>query len=340
VDISNNPLNEEAANELLSRVTRNDYTGPRINMTLTRSALRLRKAVAVWLSPPGDGAKRGTRQWLGFASEPGAAAFSRFLERLARTGSATNPEFRQSTGEWLDQLENRAALRQTTFGFSHDASASCDDRVCKALNEMRQLRLADDVEQGHYDQRLPDLLDLGRGMFRLRELERIAHEKAESLAPAALLRGEEVDEIEVYLAYQVRLRETLALPLDVAEMRFFNASHVTQADLDAAEVSVRQAEQQGFADYLATRWQPWQSVLNRLEPQAHEAASEALIEAMGEPFANRLQARLREMGLENDDGAKIQAGASVSKEIEREIMGPLTQNFLVRNGLQIHPLGP
>jgi hypothetical protein len=206
------------------------------------------------------------------------------------------------------------------------------------LNAMRQLLLADDVEQGHYDQRLPELLSLGRGMFRLDQLEVIAREKVASLLQ--VLPQDDVDEIEVYLAYQVKLRETLELPLDVAEMYFFNISHVTQDDLDAAEVHVRQAEQQGFADYLATRWQPWQSVLQQLEPQAYEAAREELVEAMGEPFANRLQARLQGMGLENDPDAQRIVGAQVRTEIEREIMGRLTQDFLARHGLQIHPPVP
>jgi hypothetical protein len=47
-----------------------------------------------------------------------------------------------------------------------------------------------------------------------------------------------------------------------------------------------------------------------------------------------------EMELVNDPDAEHQVWRLVRDEIEREIMGPLTQNFLVRNGLQIHPPGP
>jgi hypothetical protein len=173
---------------------------------------------------------------------------------------------------------------------------------------------------------MPELLALGRGMFRLDQLAVIAREKVAS--------RNFVDEIEVYLAYQVKLREQLALPLDTPDMRFFNVSYVTQDDLDVAQARVMAAEQQGFADYLATAWQPWQSVLQRLEPQAYAAANEALIEAMGEPFAHRLQARLQALGIENDADAERIVGAQVRAEIEREIKGQLTRDFLARQGLR------
>ena len=169
-------------------------------------------------------------------------------------------------------------------------------------------------------------------MFRLDQLEVIGREKAPSLRGV----DEEVDEIAVYLASRVKLRDALALPLDVADMAHFDVSDVTQDDLDRAKARVRQAEQQGFADYLVTRWQPWQSVLHQREPQVYAAANEELIETMGEPFANRLQARLQarlpEAGLENDPDAERIVGAQVRAEIEREIMGRLTQDFLAGRG--------
>ena len=169
---------------------------------------------------------------------------------------------------------------------------------------MRQLRLACDVEQGVYDQRLPELLAPGRGMFRLDQLEGVAREKVASL--------NFFDEIGGYLAHQVKLRERLALPLDTPDMRFFNVSYVTCQARDAL-------------DWAQARVM---------------AANEALIEAMGEPFANRLQARLREAGLENDVDAERIVGPQVRAEIEREIKGRLTRDFLDRHRLKIHPRLP
>ena len=133
------------------------------------------------------------------------------------------------------------------------------------------------------------------------------------------------------------MREALALPPDTPDMRFFDVSGVSEQDLLDAQAGVLAAEKEGFADYLATAWQP---VLQRPEPQAHMAANKELIEAMGEPFANRLQTRLREDGLENDvDAARI-VEPQVRAEIEREIKGQLTRDFLDRQRLEIHPPVP
>ncbi|MGN8544616.1 NEL-type E3 ubiquitin ligase domain-containing protein [Bradyrhizobium sp. 13971] len=60
-----------------------------------------------------------------------------------------------------------------------------------------------------------------------------------------------VDEIEVYLAYQVKLRDRLDLQLIAPDMRFYEVSYVTEHDLTAAETQVRNQEEAGFADYLA-----------------------------------------------------------------------------------------
>ncbi|MCK1419380.1 hypothetical protein IVA98_33210 [Bradyrhizobium sp. 160] len=47
-------------------------------------------------------------------------------------------------------------------------------------------------------------------------------------------------------------------------MRFFGVSWVTEYDLSTAEMRVRDEEETGLADYLATRWQPWETVSERV----------------------------------------------------------------------------
>ncbi|SUG46298.1 E3 ubiquitin-protein ligase SspH2 [Salmonella enterica subsp. arizonae] len=86
------------------------------------------------------------------------------------------------------------------------------------------------------------LVSTGREMFRMEMLERIAREKVRTLAL--------VDEIEVYLAYQNKLKESLELTSVTAEMRFFGASGVTASDLRSAERQVKAAENSEFSEWV------------------------------------------------------------------------------------------
>jgi hypothetical protein len=91
-------------------------------------------------------------------------------------------------------------------------------------------------------------------MFRLEKLEAIAMKKTRSLKL--------VDEIEVYLAYQVKLCAPLRLPLVVGEMAYFKISGVNEQDLLAAEATVKELENREFKDFLLA-WQPWLQAFKR-----------------------------------------------------------------------------
>ncbi len=333
VHLNNNPLRESVRLHLNELVNAEGYQGPRITFSMAAppaAAPRpLPDAVADWYEPIDQDAVRST--WETLSTEDGAVPFSQFLDRLRRTVNAGNPKFNQSTAEWLTHLAANPPLRSETLQICLGATTTCEDRVTLTFNDMQRARLVGDVERGHYDQRLPDLISLARGMFRLDQLDGAARAKVETL--------HFVDEVEVYLAYQVQLRERLQLPVDAPDMRFFDVSYVTQQDLDQAEHDVRAAERQGFADYLSTDWQPWQSVLNRLDPERYAAARSRLLAAMETTFEGRLNARLEDVNLENDIDAQRTLGPQVRSEIAHEIMDPLTKSFLANRNLS-HLLTP
>lgn len=328
VDLDNNPFPDGVLNRLREVVNAEGYNGPRIIFAMATASdaapnRPLPVAVADWYEEGDSEAVKN--KWKGFANEENAELFSTFLDRLHNTVNSGNPQFKPSVAEWLSHLAANPALREQSFLISSEASTSCEDRVSLFFNSMKKARIAADVESGIYDNELGKLLSLARGMFRLDALENIAREKEKSLRF--------VDPIEVYLAYQVKLREPLHLPLDTPDMRFFGVSYVTEDDLANAEKSVKASEQQEFVHYLSTDWQPWQSVLKRLDGTAYEAAQNALVEATGEEFSTRLSARLKEMGLENDDDAARAIGPQVMAEITREINAELTRKFLATQGL-------
>jgi hypothetical protein len=253
VDLSNNPLSITVL-ALLQQITNApDYRGPRIMFSmaadeapLTLDSVRpLTDAIQNWLG------KESTPQ-AAFVQEQGATEFSLFLDKLAQSIVGRDPVFRTTFQSWLREMALHSSLRAHVFAVARGATASCQDRVMLTANDMAKARLLFQVERGDYDQRLPELIDIARGMFRLEKLEAIARKKAQSLKL--------VDEIEVYLAYQVKLRGPLRLPLVVGEMAYFKISGVSEQDLLAAEATVKELENREFRDFLLT-WQPWQKAL-------------------------------------------------------------------------------
>ena len=148
-----------------------------------------------------------------------------------------------------------------------------------------------------------------------------------------------LEQLDVGYNRLTRLPENITtqlLPTDIADMRYFGVSNVTERDLDAAEASIRAAGPNEMIDYLSIDWSPWESVLRRLEPSQYEEAKARLHEVTENEFEGRLAKRLKrsdEATLANDIDAQVQAGPSIMKEIRREIMGPLTRSFLETRNL-------
>ncbi|UVO30200.1 NEL-type E3 ubiquitin ligase domain-containing protein [Bradyrhizobium arachidis] len=328
IDLDENPLPERVRTNLAAAMNVEGYAGPQVFFSMGGGAEQsqarpLAEAVADWLKDEPAVAVA----WQGFADEPGAQEYSRFLDRLRLPDTVNygDAAFRQAVADGLRQATTRPRLREQYFQLAIGASETCEDRIILTWNSMQTARLNADVEDGAYDERLDELLQEGRIMFRLDALEGIAREKVRSLRF--------VDEIEVYLAYQVKLREPLQLRHIAPNMRFYAVAHVTEHDIAAAETSVRTQESAGFTDYLATRWQPWDTVVSRIAPEAHAATQRRLADAMGGEFQSRLAQRLAEHQLTGDADAEREIGAQILKEITREIKGTLTHQVLADRGL-------
>ncbi|WP_245452477.1 NEL-type E3 ubiquitin ligase domain-containing protein [Bradyrhizobium forestalis] len=328
VYVEDNALPEQVRTNLAAALNAPSYAGPRVFFsmgggTMVDQERPLANAVADWLKSEPE----AIAVWQNFAHEEGAPEYALFLDKLQKTVNYDNPKFREAVAEDLRQAAIRPELRRQFFELAYGASETCQDRVTLTWNGMQTARLNADVEDGAYDDRLGELIQQGRVLFRLNALEPIARQKVDSLGF--------VDEVEVYLAYQVKLRERLDLQLIAPDMRFFDVAHVTEDDLTAAEIQVRNEEATGFADYLATRWQPWEMVVSRIAPQAHAQMEGRLREAMDEEFPSRLEQRLAEHQLTGDSDAELQFGAQISEEIAREIKGPLMRQVLGDRGLEL-----
>ncbi|SCB31456.1 C-terminal novel E3 ligase, LRR-interacting [Bradyrhizobium shewense] len=334
VDLENNPLADWVQASLATAMHAGHYAGPQVFFSTADGAVEvqprsLQEVAADWL----EDEPMAMATWQHFGHEAGAADYARFLDRLRGTVNYGNEAFRQAVAEDLRQAAVRPRLREQYFQLASGANASCEDRITLAWNGMQTARLNADVEDGVYDGRLGELLQHGRVMFRLEALDEIARERVNSLRRADP--DADVDEIEVYLAYQTQLRDQLELRHIAPDMRFMNVSHVTEDDVASAGASVRNQEAAEFADYLATRWQPWESVTRRIAPEDYAAMQERLVDAMGEEFQTRLNLRLAEEGLTGDADAERVLGAQIRNEIAREIKSAVMHRVLGKLGLDL-----
>ncbi|MFK3968877.1 NEL-type E3 ubiquitin ligase domain-containing protein [Ensifer adhaerens] len=336
INLEDNPLSEHVRANLRAVTEAANYVGPQVYFSMGgedgavadsedgAAARPLAEVVEDWL-----GAAEA-EAWQDFAEEPGAAEYARFLDRLRDTVNFRNPAFRQSVVDDLRQAAAQLQLRQLFFEQAYGASASCEDRVTLTSIAMQNARLVYDVEQGAYDSRLGDLIEVARRLFCREVLERVAREFMQS-HPFA-------DEIEVYLAFLVKLWERLTLGPMAPDMRFFDVSHVTDADLDAAEARVRGELATSMFVFVAAKFSPWEAVLRRIAPKDYEAMQERLVEAMDGEFRKRLDERIPKELSGNPD-AERHFGALIRDELTLEIKGELTRKVLKDNNLE-HRLNP
>ncbi|EIM2305837.1 E3 ubiquitin--protein ligase [Salmonella enterica] len=328
VNLDGNPLSERTLRTLRNLTSAPGYSGPRIRFDMAgpsvpREARALHLAVADWLMPAREGEPDPADRWHASGQEDNAAAFSLFLDRLRETENfEKDAGFKAQISSWLALLAEDDVLRAKTFAMATEATSSCQDRVTLALHQMKNVQLVHNAEKGVYDNNLPGLVSTGREMFRMEMLERIAREKARTLAL--------VDEIEVYLAYQNKLRESLELTSVTAEMRFFGASGVTASDLRSAERQVKAAENSEFSEWIL-QWGPLHSVLERKEPERFNALREKQISDYEDTYQMLSDTELKPSGLVGNTDADRTIGVRAMESAKKEFLNglrPLVEEML------------
>ncbi|EBR8131324.1 hypothetical protein AAK68_11085 [Salmonella enterica subsp. enterica serovar Havana] len=328
VNLEGNPLSERTLQALREITSAPGYSGPRILFDMAgasapREARALHLAAAGWLVPAREGEPAPADRWHMFGQEDNAAAFSLFLDRLSETENfMKDAGFKAQISSWLVQLAEDEALRAKTFAMATEATASCQDRVTLALHQMKNVQLVHDAEKGQYDNNLAALVATGREMFRLEKLEQIAREKAGTLALA--------DDVEVYLAYQNKLKKALGLISVTAEMRFFGVSGVTVSDLQAAELQVKAAEKSELREWIL-QWGPLHSVLERKAPERVNALREKQISDYEETYRMLSDTELRPFGLVGNTDAERTIGARAMESAKKTFLDglrPLVEEML------------
>ncbi|EBI3996485.1 E3 ubiquitin--protein ligase [Salmonella enterica] len=320
VSLERNPLSERTLQTLWDITSAPDYSGPTIQFDMAgpsvpREARALHLAAADWLTPVPEGEPAPADRWQMFGQEDNAAAFSLLLDRLSETENfKKDAGFKAQISSWLTHLAEDEELRARTFVMATEATSSCEDRVTFFLHQMRNVQLVHNAEKGEYDDNLAALVATGRVMFRLEKLEQIAREKVRTLAF--------VDEIEVWLAYQNKLKKSLGLTSVTAEMRFFGVSGVTVTDLQAAELQVKAAEKSEFREWIL-QWGPLHSVLERKAPEHFNALREKQISDYEETYRMLSDTELKPSGLVGNTDAERIIGARAMESAEKAFLDGL-----------------
>ncbi|EED4254980.1 SPI-2 type III secretion system effector E3 ubiquitin transferase SspH2 [Salmonella enterica subsp. enterica serovar Enteritidis] len=328
VNLEGNPLSERTLQALREITSAPGYSGPIILFDMAgasapRETRALHLAAADWLVPAREGEPAPADRWHMFGQEDNADAFSLFLDRLSETENfIKDAGFKAQISSWLAQLAEDEALRANTFAMATEATSSCEDRVTFFLHQMKNVQLVHNAEKGQYDNDLAALVATGREMFRLGKLEQIAREKVRTLAL--------VDEIEVWLAYQNKLKKSLGLTSVTAEMRFFDVSGVTVTDLQDAELQVKAAEKSEFREWIL-QWGPLHRVLERKAPERVNALREKQISDYEETYRMLSDTELRPSGLVGNTDAERTIGARAMESAKKTFLDglrPLVEEML------------
>ncbi|EGF1169586.1 SPI-2 type III secretion system effector E3 ubiquitin transferase SspH2 [Salmonella enterica] len=328
VNLEGNPLSERTLQALREITSAPGYSGPIIQFDMAgasapRETRALHLAAADWLVPARAGEPAPADRWHMFGQEDNADAFSLFLDRLSETENfIKDAGFKAQISSWLAQLAEDEALRANTFAMATEATSSCEDRVTFFLHQMKNVQLVHNAEKGQYDNDLVALVATGREMFRLGKLEQIAREKVRTLAL--------VDEIEVWLAYQNKLKKSLGLTSVTAEMRFFDVSGVTVTDLQDAELQVKAAEKSEFREWIL-QWGPLHRVLERKAPERVNALREKQISDYEETYRMLSDTELRPSGLVGNTDAERTIGARAMESAKKTFLDglrPLVEEML------------
>lgn len=333
--LHDNPLDESSQAELEAIAGPSSARGSAYRHVADDDGMR-----SAWVGSA-KGELRAYREalWGTLQAEPGSADLFQFLADFTHMDEFIDhtSHFQERIWHILEACEQDEALR--TFVFRESGGVrTCEDRLLLILSQLEVGLLGQRaLLGGSVVQSERRLVELGRSLYRLDQVDRIAMRhvqalnEADRIALAETGRGqgatqvgeasELVDEIETQLFYRVRLAPRLGLPQQPKHMHYPHVSRVTVADLKRAEAEVKQVENvQALIDSLGAR-PYWDSYL-------HQQHGERFL-ALAEPFHARLEAdeALVEAGtlLEADYITRVDALKEQLEAAEQQLRHQLTE---------------
>ncbi len=263
IDLSGNFFSFQIINHLQRAIERSGYNGPRINFSIYEGEIEERP-LEVLLKELYDAAGKKPLQLTNLClAKAECENLRNWLARLSLIGDYQKnkrKELAVSIHNSLEKAENNETFREIFWNCVKKAHETCGDRM--ALSVL-YLDLQYQIHESQDD--LPRLAYLlGHGSWALGELEKLAANKAKSLMF--------VDEIEVYLAYPIKLKEELQLPIIMDTMLYFACSSVTTEDLEVAAGIVKNllSDKKAYYNFLSND-HTWQLAIKKHKSQEYAA---------------------------------------------------------------------
>ncbi|MFK0094465.1 NEL-type E3 ubiquitin ligase domain-containing protein [Pseudomonas sp. NPDC090592] len=265
----------------------------------------------------GDHPRRLVR-WSNLAAEEGAQDLFRFFADFSRSENFQHQRSEMTRRVWsiIEACELNGEVHEAVFQQAA-GPRSCADQMLLILSTLEVRTLAAQRAaglEGAYAMR--PLLQLGRELFRLDQVDRIASRHIRQMRTSGDL---PVDEVEVHLAYRVGLADALDLPGQPSAMNYRNISGVSNDDLDLARLEVTLAENPDALSSSLAQRDFWQQYLRRLHADRFEA--------MSGPFHERLEVVFDQRERMSDQAFRdsVQALQAERSTAERELYLELTR---------------
>lgn len=247
IELTGSGLSEAVLMRLREQAQMVDYNGPQISHSMQPQYIdeRAIEAVLAELFKLAD--TIAPRDFSGLLQDvTQAMSLKSWLNRLSLVAECTKGgEIRKAFAtrvlKYLTLAQENEIFRGHFFNIIDGSAITCGDRVALSIVYLGlKYRICSMDPQD--TKGLAEILI--KGVWTVELLSAIAEAKVPTLRF--------FDEIEVYLAYPIQLRERLGIPMDVSDMLYFRCSGVTDQDLEAAaqHVEATQADPQKQVEFL------------------------------------------------------------------------------------------
>ena len=331
VSLHDNPLDAASEQFLGEASTSSGASNPGVSHNLSFRHQLVQEAERERWLVGSAGARRTQRdaRWLSLKEEPGSEGFFRFLRDFAQSPDFQRHPlyYRMRMWQVMDACYENSEVRDQLFLLTGGRRA-CEDQLLMILSQMQVRVIIHQQTAGlSLAQSEVPLMQVGRSLFRLDQVDSIAAQRIRELqASGGLSGGGEVDDIEVYLTYRLRLARTLGLPGQPSSMHYEAYSGVTAADLNNARVAVLLAETNDSLAEALTGREFWQQHLRNTYPNRFTA----LVDAYQVPLADYL---LQVEAGALSEQAYLEQSRALMHELnaaERELFLELTREAYVR----------
>ncbi|OYT79734.1 NEL-type E3 ubiquitin ligase domain-containing protein [Pseudomonas sp. PGPPP2] len=283
------------------------------------------KARRTWLPDEVAAADAGKRAiWANLRDDPESVPLMTLLAQLSGAADSryVREDMTRRVWEVLQATHDSVELREQVFQLvAHPAN--CVDGATEIFSQVEVLKAVANAtrQAGRGQGNSGVLLTLGRGLFRLSELEKIAATYAAEHASE--------DPLEVSLAYRVGLAKILQLPGQPKHMRYGSLADLTSENLERAHEQVLIAELSPVFLRFIAQLSFWKAHLKQQFPETFRRAAE--------PFDSQQQA-LFENSQNLTDGeylAQMEGLRAPRRQAINEVMERLTQQMMKYQDLDI-----